>query len=280
MPETLLPLPARISVSLARGLLWLWPSGAAWAYGDAIRWAPEEPELYFRQGDAFSRARRWSAAGGAFAGAARLRPRQVEYQASLVAALYHAGRGDDLVAALRRLIELRPDEGELSVLLGAVLLRQGQPIEALRAFRWAVRLSPGHHRRRFVLGETLLGHEGWQQALASWHGATRIDAPDPLVARAEPGRSILHVHPGRSRARAAGRKEAADRLPTLFARVRGRWQRLGGLMRRSVVEKVTGDEREQRVRALRRAWQKANPRRTGWPEVLLSLRRREKDASA
>jgi len=279
MPETLLPLPARVSVALARGLLWIWPTGAAWAYGDAIRWAPETPDLFFRQGDAFSRARRWDAAAQAFAGAARLRPRAVEYQASLVAALHHAGRADELVSALRRLVELRPDEGELSVLLGAVLLRQGRPVEALRAFRWAARLSPGHHRRRFVLGETLLGPGGWQQALASWHGASRIDGPDPGIVHAEPGRSLLHVHPGKSRVRVVGRRAAADRLPGLLTRVRGRWERLSGLMRRSVVQKVTGDEREQRVRALRRAWQKANPR-TRWPQARLSLRRRAKDASA
>jgi len=279
MSEPQLPRLARIDVALARSLEWVWPSGAAWAYGDAIRWAPEDPELHSRQGEALSRARRWPAAAQAFGRAADLRPRHLGYQASLVVALHHAERREELVAALRRLIELRPDEGELSVLLGAVLLRYGRRVEALRAFRWAVRLSPGHHRRRFVLGETLLGAEGWQQALSSWHGATQLDPPETDTMGSEPGRSVLHRHPGRSRARAAGRKEAPELLPGLFDRLRGRWERLGGV-RHSLVRRVAGDERDQRVRALRRAWQKANPRRSRWLGALLSLRRRTPDASA
>lgn len=280
MPDLQLPRLARIDVALARSLQWVWPSGAAWAYGDAIRWAPEEPELHARQGEALSRARRWPAAASSFSSAARLRPRHLGYQASLVVALHHAARRDELVAALRRLIELRPDEGELSVLLGAVLLRHGCRVEALRAFRWAARLSPGHHRRRFVLGETLLGVCGWEQALASWQGAAQLEAGAAGSAQSEVGRSVLHRHPGRSRTRASGKKEELPaRFPGLFARLRGRWEGLGGV-RRSIVRKVAGDEREQRVRALRRAWQKANPRRSRWPEVLLSLRRRTPDASA
>jgi len=279
MSEPRLPRLARIDVALARSLEWVWPSGAAWAYGDAIRWAPAEPDLHARQGEALSRARRWSAASRAFGCAARLRPRHLGYQASLVVALHHAARHDELVAALRRLIELRPDEGELSVLLGAVLLRHGRRVEALRAFRWAARLSPGHHRRRFVLGETLLGVEGWEQALASWQGAAQLDAREADKAGSEVGRSVLHRHPGRSRARAAGKREEPARLPGLFARLRGRWEGLEGV-RRSIVRKIAGDEREQRVRALRRAWQKANPRRSRFSEVLLSLRRRAPDASA
>jgi len=280
MLDSTLPLAARVSVGLARSLVWLWPSGAAWAYADAIRCAPDEPELHFRRGDALGRARRWPAAAQAFGAAAHLRPRSVEYHASHVAALHHAGRADELIAALRRLVELRPDEGEVSVLLGAVLLRHGRSVDALRAFRRAARLSPGHARRRFVLGETLLGPEGWEQALASWHGATQLDPDGGETATPADGRSVLHLHPGRSRSRAAGRKEAPARLPDFVARMRGRWERLEGLFQRSVVRAVAGDERARRVRALRRAWQKTNPRRTRWPGVLLSLRRRAPDASA
>jgi tetratricopeptide (TPR) repeat protein len=279
MSESRIPRLARIDVALARSLEWVWPSGAAWAYGDAIRWAPEEPELHCRQGEALALARRWPAAARAFSRAARLSPRHLEYQASLVVALHHAARRDELVTGLRRLIELRPDEGELSVLLGAVLLRQGRRVEALRAFRWAARLSPGHQRRRFVLGETLLGAEGWDQALASWQGAARIEARETDGAGSESGRSILHRHPGRRRARVSARKEGPAPLSGLLARLRGRWGGLGGV-RQSIVRKVAGDESERRVRALRRAWHKANPHRSRFSSSLLSLRRRAPDASA
>jgi tetratricopeptide (TPR) repeat protein len=277
MAEPPLPLPARVSVALARSLEWVWPGGAAWAYGDALRWAPEEPEIFFRQGAAFSRARRFDAAARSFAGAASLQPRHLEYQASLAAALHLAGRREELVSALRRLIELRPGEGELSVLLGAILLRHGNRVEALRAFRRAATLSPGHERRRFVLGEILLGPDGWSQALASWQGAVRIDSRGADRDRVLGGRSVLHRHPGRSLSRTVGRMETS---PSLLRDLRGRWDRLGGLLRRALVQRVTGDEREQRVRALRRAWRKASPARSGWPAILVSRRRRSPDASA
>jgi hypothetical protein len=45
MAEATLPLPAKIHATLARGLDWVWPLGAAWAYGDAIAHAPGDPAL-------------------------------------------------------------------------------------------------------------------------------------------------------------------------------------------------------------------------------------------
>jgi Flp pilus assembly protein TadD len=280
MPQGTLPPRARLHVALARTLEWVWPYGAAWAYGDAIRWAPDEAELHIRRGDALGRARRWGEASRAFAAAVDLEPRRLEYVASLVVALHRAGRTDDLIEALRRLVELRPDEGELSVLLGAILLRHGRRVEALRSFRWAVRLSPGHARRRFVLGETLLGPGGWAQALDAWQGARQLDPEAPEASRPREGRSVLQRHPGRARARGAGRKPSPARVADLLARMRARWSGLGALVQRSLVQPVAGDTRERRVRALRQAWRKAHPRSSRWPDVLVSLRRRAPDASA
>jgi tetratricopeptide (TPR) repeat protein len=279
MAETTLPQRARLHVAVARGLDWVWPHGAAWAYADALRWAPRDPELHFRRGGALGRAGRWHESARTFASAARLQPRSLEYQCSLVVALDRAGRVEELFAALRRLCELRPDEGELSVLLGAVLLRHGRRAEAIKVFRWAVRLSPGHERRRFVLGEALLGTEGWVRALDSWQGARQL-SPES-VAPAEPveGRSVLHLHPGRRRERPS-RKPARSWGNRFVTRLLVRWTGLGTVVRRAVVEPVAGDERERRVRALRRAWRRTHPRATRWPVVLLSLRRRAPDESA
>ena len=59
MPSLDLPRRARLHVAVARGLDWMWPYGAAWAYRDALRWAPDEPELHFRRGAALGRSGRW-----------------------------------------------------------------------------------------------------------------------------------------------------------------------------------------------------------------------------
>jgi tetratricopeptide (TPR) repeat protein len=280
MPEPTLPPRARLHVAVARALEWAWPCGAAWAYADAIRCAPGEAELHFRMGDALSRARHWAQASRAFAAAVDLQPRSLEYMASLVAALHHARRKEELIEALRSLVALRPDEGELSVLLGAVLLRHGRRVEALRSFRWAVRLSPGHARRRFVLGETLLGPGGWEQALDAWQGARQLGSGASEDTRLQPGRSVLHRHPGTARARGMGKKPSPARVGDLLARALERAAALGPLVQRSLVQSVAGDARERRVRALRRAWRKAHPRGSRWPGVLVSLRRRAPDTPA
>ena len=278
MPELMLPRRARLHAAVARGLDFVWPFGAAWAYGDALRWAPHEPELHFRHGVALGRARRWHDAARALGSAVRLRPKDVEYRATRILALDRAGRVDELVVALRGLVALRPGEGELPVLLGAVLLRHGQRAEALKVFRWAVRLPPGHERRRFVLGEALLGPQRWEQALSAWQAARELDTKPAHPADPVEGRSVLHRHPGRRRDRAS-RNETPSRHRQLVSRARESWGWLGAAFQRSVVRPVAGNERERRVRGLRRAWHKANPRASRWPLVLLSLRRRTPDTS-
>ncbi len=279
MAEPILPRRARPHVAVARALDWVWPYGAAWAYGDAIHWAPDEPELHFRRGAALGRARRWHESACALGSAVRLRPTNLEYRASLVVALDRAHRVDELIGSLERLTRLRPDEGELSVLLGAVLLRHGRRAEALKMFRWAVRLSPGHERRRFVLGEALLGPDGWAQALAAWQGARQLDTDNATSEELLSGRSVLHLHPGRRPERAA-RREPSSWGARLLARLWARWARLGSAIQGFVVRRVAGDERLRRVRGLRRAWHRAHRRVIRWPFRLESPRRRTPDASA
>lgn len=280
MPLPDLPPRGRLHLAVARGLDWVWPFGAAWAYRDALRWAPEEPELHFRRGAALGRSGRWSDACWAFGLAVGLRPRETEYHGSLIAALHRAGRREELLTALRRLVEIRPMEGELSVLLGAVLLRQGRRAEALRVFRWAVRLSPGHERRRFVLGEELLGAVGWEDALVSWQNAREVHPASLNPVELAPGRSVLHRHPGRRREWSPRGKQASPPSGPLAARVRAGWGRLEAAFQLSVVRPMAGHAGERRVRALRQAWHKAHPGAPRWPFVRRFSRRRRPDASA
>jgi tetratricopeptide (TPR) repeat protein len=257
MAEATLPLPAKVHAAVARSLDWVWPRGAAWAYADAIAHAPRDPELHFRRGHALGRARRWADAARSFAAAARLRPSSVEYQGALVVALDRAGRDREVVEALRRFAELRPGEGEVQVLIGAVLRRGGRQAEALRAFRLAVRLGSLPVTRRFVLGETLLGAEGWQGALAAWNEARQIEAASAsLILRNAGRRSALNFHPGQPMGRLP-KREAPPPSRGPLTWLRERRAGLGAAVQSLLRSAWRG--RDDRVRAIRKAWRKAHP---------------------
>src|SRR5512141_895549 len=105
-----LPRPARVHAALARALDWIWPTGAAWAYADALAHAPHSAELHFLRGRALGGATRWREAARSLARAVQLEPTSVEYQGALVLALGLAGRDRELLPALRRFARLRPGE--------------------------------------------------------------------------------------------------------------------------------------------------------------------------
>jgi tetratricopeptide (TPR) repeat protein len=252
-----LPSGAKLHATLGRGLDWVWPSGAAWAYGDALRRAPGSAELHFLRGRALERARRWDAAAGAYGKAAAIEPTSVEFQGALVAALHHARKGPALVDALRRLAQLRPGQGEIHLLIGSLLRREGRQAEALRAFRLGVKLTPGPAARRFMLGEVLLGRDAWEETVDAWHEARRLEGdPESSVA---PGKSALNAHPGRF-AELHPRRPTASRMRGLLEGAGRPWSSLRVSCRRLVDRGARAITLEQRVRALRRAWQKTRPR--------------------
>jgi tetratricopeptide (TPR) repeat protein len=256
-----LPFPANLHVAVAHVLDLVWPSGAAWAYADAIAHAPREAELHFLRGHALGRGGRWSEAARALGAAARLRPSSAEYQGALVVALERAGRDHDLVLALRRLADLRPGEGEIHVLIGAVLRRAGSKAEALRAFRLAVRLAPTPAARRFVLGETLLGTEGWAEALASWNEARQIEGSSGSLRLRRHGHSALNFHPGGHLARVPKPPSAPSRRPRLAGL--SAWWSAAVRFLRNPLRRRGPLTPEARVRAIRRAWRRTQPARAG-----------------
>jgi tetratricopeptide (TPR) repeat protein len=259
MARARLPSSAKVHATLGRGLDWIWPMGAAWAYGDALRHAPRSAELYFLRGRALERANRWRDAARAFESATGIEPTSLEYQGALVVALHHARREKALLAALRRLAQLRPGQGEIHVLIGALLRRYGKNAEALRAFRLGVRLAPGTTSRRFVLGEILLGREGWEDTVEAWQEAQQLEGGHAPASR--PGHSALNSHPGRPldpplRPRLPSRR----RRPAVLSGLRHGWSALRSSWHGLVDRGARAITLEQRVRALRRAWQKVQPR--------------------
>ncbi len=264
MAQTRLPFAANLHTQLARGLDWVWPAGAAWAYSDALRHAPRSAELHFLLGRALERTNRWHEAARAYEGATAIEPTSLEYQGALVIALHQARREPALLEALRRLAQLRPGQAEIHVLIGAVLRRCGRKAEALRAFRLAVRLTAAPPARRFLLGEIVLGRDGWQETVVAWQQAQQMEGPGAF----SPGQSALNFHPGRPLDQAPRRKASEPCLParvaaafkqrwSAFRSTCGRLHQCGTRAYRRGTRVVT---QEQRLRALRRAWHKTHPR--------------------
>ncbi len=260
MAKPKLPAPAKVHALLAHGLEWVWPAGAAWAYSDALRRAPDSAELHFLLGRALERGQRWCEAAGAFESATAREPTSVEYQGALVVALHHARREMELVSALRRLAQLRPGQGEVHLLIGAVLRRCGRKAEALRAFRLGVRLPPGPSARRFLLGEILLGREGWEDTVSAWQQAQRIEEGAARRAASAPGQSALNFHPGREREPSRGKTRSRRRRGRVLDALRRRCLSVRDSWRGLLDRGARAITLEQRVRALRRAWQKAHLR--------------------
>jgi tetratricopeptide (TPR) repeat protein len=170
------------------------PSVAAQAFRDAIA-IERDPETYIRLGEAFAAARRWVAAAGAFAAAARLRPGSLEAQGSLVLSLARAGRPRECLAAVAELVRLRPFEAEPHLLRSALLLRLGRRADALQAMRWAARLDGPPAGRRCRLGEELFGAAAWD-ALLDRHRSARALVESPRGAEQREGKSVLNGVPG------------------------------------------------------------------------------------
>ncbi len=249
-----LPFAARAHVALARVLDWLWPSGAAAAYADALAFAPRSAELQFLRGQALGRAGRWPEAVRCLALAAHLQPTSLDYQGALVLALGQAGPDDALLAALKRLAQLRPGEGEIHVLIGSLQRRCGRTAEALRSFRLAVRLAATPSTRRFLLGEALLGREGWEDALSACGWARALGEQR---AAAEEGRSALNYHPGREVVSAPRLPAAGRRWTNPLRRLRAAPLLVQRALQAAAVRGASIRDRAQRLRALRRAWRQA-----------------------
>jgi tetratricopeptide (TPR) repeat protein len=260
-----LPPAARLHATLARGLEWVWPAGAAWAYADALSHAPDDAELHFLRAQAAGHAGKWRDAAGALEQATRLEPTNVEYQGALVIAHHQARHDGAVLLALQRLLELRPGQGEIHLLMGAVLRRCGRRVEALRAFRLGVWLAMTPNPRRFLLGEVLLGAEAWRETVVAWQQARRLESADGAALEPAEGRSPLNYHPGLRTAKAARTPPSAGRGRSLRTALLAHWSAArsscAGLLDRSTRALTL----EQRVRALRRAWHKTRPRSAGRP---------------
>jgi tetratricopeptide (TPR) repeat protein len=249
------PGTARLHSLLGAALEWCGlRDGAAQAFRDAIKDAPDHAHTWFRLGDALARGGRWVEAREAFTEAARRSPESPEYHGNLALACARASDGDGAVRALRRLAELRPHDAEAYVLLGGMLKKLRRHDEAIRAFRWAVRLRPSPSTQRFVLGEALLGERGWREAMTAWDDARRLPPEAEALREPDLGRSALHRHPGRpltptsripvsaARSASAGRNKAERRPP-----------------RRAVRDFESELRREERERAILHVFREARP---------------------
>jgi len=216
----------RLGVCLA---WWGWNWGAARACRDATQADPAFFDAHLLRGEALVRRKSWYAASRAFREAARLRPTDVDVQGSLAFALGQAGLWDEAVTTLRRLAHLRPLQAEVHVLVAAIQrLKLRRPDESIRSYRWAIRLELPPRGVRFHLAEAILGATAWDEALTAFREAKGL-APGPVseAPEKEPGRSVLHHHPGGPVAVPIRPRPSTTALPESLRPLARAWQRFG-----------------------------------------------------
>jgi tetratricopeptide (TPR) repeat protein len=217
------PAAARLHYGLGLALSWWgWPRGAAQAFNDALRIAPDLPEAQFHLGECLARQERWKEAAHAFAAAVRLQPTSTEAQANLVIALCKQEAWLRAAAALERLAVLRPRQAELHLLRGALLQRAGQQVQAIKAFRWAVRLERLPRGTRSFLGEAVLGAAEWTALVERCAGARGVPFdPEPNSQPRALQRTPLHKAPEPLREPGPRNPRKEGPLHRLRSRLRG-----------------------------------------------------------
>lgn len=218
-----MPAAARLHYGLGLALSWWgFSQGAAQAFNDALRIAPDLPEAQFHLGECLARQERWKEAAHAFAAAVRLQPTNAEAQANLVIALCRQEAWLEAAAALERLAVLRPRQAELHLLRGALLQRAGQQVQAIKAFRWAVRLERLPLGTRSFLGEAVLGAAEWAALVERCTGARGVPSdPEPSGQPWALQRTPLHKAPEPLRELVPRKPRKDGPLHRLRARLRG-----------------------------------------------------------
>ncbi|MEW6516402.1 MAG: tetratricopeptide repeat protein [candidate division FCPU426 bacterium] len=110
-----------------------------------------------------------------FREAVRMDPNLMEARLGLSAALLAAQERAKAEAAAEEAARAFPSEVLMQINYGVVLLRVGKPGEAVEVFRRALRLGDQRARIYFHLGQAQLEQKQFEQAVASWTTAVKLD---------------------------------------------------------------------------------------------------------
>ena len=109
---------------------------------NAVRIAPNDPEVHINAGFVLTKLGRFDAAILHYRAALKVRPDSLEARNNLGSALASTGRFSEAITELQNAIRLSPGKGNAQGNLGAALLATGNVLEALPHLQRAVQINP------------------------------------------------------------------------------------------------------------------------------------------
>jgi tetratricopeptide (TPR) repeat protein len=114
--------------------------------------------------------------------AAAQNPNNVYVHVNLGRVCYEMGRWDEAVSEFRWVTEANPSDPAAHFMLGEALIKEGRSLqEAVTAFQNGLKLDPSHIEAHVSLGDVYGRLESYDQALAEFEAALRLEPADPAL---------------------------------------------------------------------------------------------------
>jgi tetratricopeptide (TPR) repeat protein len=142
---------------------------------EALRFAPEDPDVRISLGAALSGQGRTEEAMTHYAAALRLKPNSGRLHYNLAVVLSRQGRTEEARAHYVEAIRQNPDDAESRNNLAAILNSQGKTGEAIAQLTEALRIDPALVDTHYSLGNLLFGQGRVEEAIAQYTEALRLN---------------------------------------------------------------------------------------------------------
>lgn len=181
------------------------------ALQEAVRVAPESPDIRNGLGLALAAHGRMDESIAMFREAIRLRPAHVRALVNLGNALYGKGNLVEAAALCRRALQLHPENTGARLTLGNVFLRGGQSENAVAEYRLIVEIDPLHAAAWRNLGTALLSLGRMEEGVEA---AGRAVESDPTSAKSHNSLGIALAAQGKLDESAGAFRRALEIDPT------------------------------------------------------------------
>jgi tetratricopeptide (TPR) repeat protein len=150
-------------------------------FQQALRFEPDNSELWYNLGAALSAAGRYEEAIGCYHKAIGLKPDYYKALNNLGAILSTEGRYDEAIEYFQRAKRIQPNFFDTLKNLGSALAATGRFEEAIQCYRQAIQISPNHPETLVYLGMTL-GQAGRNpEAVDAYRAALKLNPDLPAA---------------------------------------------------------------------------------------------------